>query len=93
MDELSIAISVKKGNVKTILLEEENSINIPGSIWCVQWLEMHEWKKKASEKETFAVWFRNKMSELIETLEAEPDRSFSGQLENLKKNCIHIIVN
>lgn len=85
LDELSIAIGVKKGNIKTILLEEESVVKIPGSVSCVQWLDMHDWNIKLKQYDEFVVWFRAKMKELIETLEAEPDRNFCGQIENLKK--------
>lgn len=36
----------------------------------------------------FNIWFEEKMKELIQTLEAKPDRDFNGQITNLKK-CLH----
>lgn len=50
LDELSIAIGVKKGNIKTILLEDENEVCIPGSVSNVQWFDLHDWKKRVLDK-------------------------------------------
>ena len=85
LDELSIAIGVKKGNVKTILLEDENEVCVPGSVSNVQWLDLHDWNDRILDEKTFVVWFQEKMKELIQTLEAKPDRDFNGQITTLKK--------
>lgn len=86
LDELSIAISVKKGNVKTILLEDENNVCIPGSVSNVQWLDLHDWSERILEQDTFNKWFLEKMRELIQTLEAKPDRDFNGQITFLREH-------
>ena len=85
LDELSIAISVKKGNVKTILLEDESNVCIPGSVSNVQWLDLHDWNERILEQNTFNIWFQEKMRELIQTLEAKPDRDFNGQITSLRE--------
>ena len=86
LDELSIAISVKKGNVKTILLEDENEVCIPGLVSNVQWLDLHDWNERILEENTFNIWFQEKMRELIQTLEAKPDRDFNGQITFLREH-------
>lgn len=88
LDELSIAIGVKKGNVKTILLEDEKDVCVPGSVSNIQWLDLHDWNEKMLDMELFKGWFKEKMRELIQTLEAKPDRDFNGQIANLK-NYLH----
>lgn len=85
LDELSIAIGVKKGNVKTILLEDENELCIPGSVRNVQWLDLHDWNERILDEKTFGVWFQERMKELIQTLEAKFDRDFNGQITMLRK--------
>lgn len=85
LDELSIAIGVKKGNIKTILLEDESEVCIPGSVRNVQWLDLHDWNERILDENTFVMWFQERMKELIQTLEAKPDRDFNGQITTLKK--------
>lgn len=44
LDELRIALSVKNGNIKTVLLEDEKQVSPPTSVSGIQWLDMSQWK-------------------------------------------------
>ena len=85
LDELSVAIGVKKGNIKTILLDSEKDVDPPSSVSCVQWLDMHDWMEQKENKKQFIDWLQKKLKQLIETIEAVPDRNFAGDSEQIRK--------
>ncbi len=86
LDELSIAIGVSGGNIKTVLLEPERLVEPPPSLCHLQWLDMSEWKQKLSEGEAvFEPWFKGKMEELIRVIESPDSQEFAGQIAELKK--------
>ena len=85
LDELSVAIGVKKGNIKTILLDSEKDVDPPSSVSCVQWLDMHNWMEQKENKKQFIDWLQKKLKQLIETIEAVPDRNFAGDIEQIRK--------
>ncbi len=86
LDELSIAIGVSGGNIKTVLLEPERLVEPPPSLCHLQWLDMSEWKQKLSEGEAaFEPWFKDKMEQLIKVIESPDSQEFAGQIAELKK--------
>jgi Cdc6-like AAA superfamily ATPase len=44
LDEIGIALGVKKGNIQTILVESEREVKPPPGVGRIQWLDMHDWK-------------------------------------------------
>ena len=84
LNELSIAVGVKGGNIKTILLENEEMVVPPAELCHSQWLDMHDWKEWESRgAEVFDEWFSSKMKTLVEMLKR--DGEFAGEIESVRK--------
>jgi len=92
LDELSIAVGVRGGNIRTILLEQD--VTPPPTIISRQWLDLTEWQKFRNlgvEDESllknpeFIKWFGEKIHLLIEMLETRENREFEGQITAIKK--------
>ncbi|MBQ6834431.1 MAG: toll/interleukin-1 receptor domain-containing protein [Lachnospiraceae bacterium] len=84
LNELSIAVGVKGGNIKTILLENEEEVVPPAELCHSQWLDMHDWKEWESRgNEAFEDWFSSKMKTLVEMLKR--DGEFAGEIESVRK--------
>lgn len=83
-DELSIAVGIRGGNIKTILLEDEAKVKAPAELCHRQWLDMHDWREwKARGEDVFEAWFQEKMSYLIEMVKSENE--FTGEIESLRR--------
>ena len=86
LDELSIAVGVRGGNIQTILLEPEQVVEPPASLCHLQWLDMSQWRKKLSAGEAvFRPWFDVHMARLFEVIESPESRSFVGQITAIRK--------
>ena len=86
LDELRIALSVKNGNIKTVLLEDEKQVSPPASVSGIQWLDMSQWKDiRAQDEMEWNAWYDTKLKEIIRVIEDESFESFSGDIENIKK--------
>lgn len=86
LDELRIALSVKNGNIKTVLLEDESEVSPPTSVSGIQWLDMSCWKSMRTNCEKdWDAWYNNKLNEIIRVIEDESFASFSGDIENIKR--------
>lgn len=84
LDELSIAIGVKGGNIKTILLEPEEVVQPPSSLGNNQWLDMSQWRDE-KKKDTYSKWFQTKMNELFRIVESKESIEFVGQISYIKE--------
>ena len=90
LDELSIAIGVRGGNIKTILLESEKEVQPPASVCHIQWLDMSQWREMLNQgDEVFELWFKAKMDQLFEVIESEESREFVGQI-NAIRDKLHV---
>jgi hypothetical protein len=56
LDEIAIAIGVKRGNIQTIVVESEQEVQ-PPSISHIQWLDMHDWKERPATTRTSSTAF------------------------------------
>ena len=92
LDELSIAVGVSGGNIRTVLLEQ--NVTPPPTLLNRQWLDFTEWqnfKKSDCEDEAligdpeFLAWFKGKIRLLIEMLETRENREFEGQITAIRK--------
>ncbi|MBP3876323.1 MAG: TIR domain-containing protein [Lachnospiraceae bacterium] len=92
LDELSIAVGVRGGNIRTVLIEQD--VTPPPTIMSRQWLDLTEWQKFRNlgvEDESllknpeFIKWFGEKIHLLIEMLETRENREFEGQITAIKK--------
>ena len=85
LDELSIAIGIRGGNIKTILLEPEMDVRPPASVCHLQWLDMSRWRIYYERGEAvFQPWFDQKMSQLFEIIESDESRNFVGQIQTIR---------
>ena len=80
LDEMRIAIGVKGGNIRTILLEPENHVEPPATLTDRQWLDMTEWKEKKGNAE----WFEEKMIQLISVIESPENVRFEGEIDMIR---------
>lgn len=86
LDEISIAVGVTGGNIHTILLQEENIINVPPTIGFEQWFDMSDWKKKKAEgDQAYNEWFKAKMDDVIRRLRDPDHVEKYGQITELRK--------
>jgi len=85
-DEIAIAIGVKGGNIKTILVESENEVNPPVNIGHIQWLDMHNWNNKheLGGKE-WEDWYNEKLADIIHVIESDESVRFAGEIEKLEQ--------
>lgn len=91
LDELSIAVGVRGGNIRTVLLEQ--NVMPPPTIMYRQWIDFTEWqefkeddveKEELFEEPAFIEWFKEKIAVLIAMLETRENREFEGQLTTIK---------
>ena len=91
LDELSIAVGVRGGNIRTVLLEK--NITPPPTVMDRQWLDLTEWqdfRTGASEEADllddplFVSWFKEKVNLIIQMLETRQNREFEGQITAIR---------
>ena len=81
LDELSIAISTKGGNINTVLLEPEDVVKPSAALSHRQWLDMSAWHEKYEAGEAvFRPWFDQKMKDLARMVESDENYTFDGQI-------------
>ena len=79
-------MGVTGGNIHTILLQEENIINVPPTIGFEQWFDMSDWKKKKAEgDQAYNEWFKAKMDDVIRRLRDPEHVEKYGQITELRK--------
>jgi WD40 repeat protein len=85
LDELKIALGYKHGNIFTILVESEEDVMAPASIRPIQWLDMHDWKKRLVDNpDRWDEWYKAKVDEIFLVIESKATRMFTGEIEKLK---------
>ncbi len=85
LDELKIALCVKHGYVKTILLESEEHVKVPTTISDVQWLDLSQWKDYYDQgEEIFEAWYQEKLAEICTIIESDEASSFTGEIDQLR---------
>lgn len=87
LDELAIALGVKGGsNLYTILLDDEEAVNLPASVAHREWLDMHDWREKlAAGEEVFFPWFREKMDCLFAMIEHPDNIRFESEIAAIRE--------
>lgn len=91
LDELSIAVGVRGGNIRTVLLEP--NVTPPPAIMVRQWLDLTEWqafKKRGLpedllEEMDFQSWFCEKFNLLTSMLETPENREFEGRITAIRQ--------
>lgn len=93
-DEVAIAVGVKGGCIKTILVESEVEVQPPVNISHVQWLDMHDWKdghgvvhivkdEPANGDATWEQWYQTRFAEIVRVVESDESLRFAGEIETL----------
>lgn len=86
LDELSIAIGIRNGNILSILLESEDVVRPPASLTNNQWLDMSEWNEKLNDgDDIFENWFSDKINKIIKVLKHPDTTRFVGDIEFIRK--------
>ncbi|MDO5132157.1 MAG: toll/interleukin-1 receptor domain-containing protein [Eubacteriales bacterium] len=81
LDEMRIAIGIRGGNIRTILLEPEGRVEPPATLSDRQWLDMSDWKQKKEDQ----AWFDEKMILLISAIESPENVRFAGEIERIRR--------
>lgn len=85
LDELKIALGVKRGYIKTILLEEESSVQVPTTVSDIQWLDLSDWGTHyQAGEQAFQAWFEEKVQQIIGIVESKESLNFAGEIQKLK---------
>ena len=75
-DEIAIAVGVKGGNIKILLVESEQEMQPPANIGCFQWLDIHDWKeghgivhiakdRPVVGEAAWKQWYQAKLAEIV----------------------------
>lgn len=92
LDELSIAVGVRGGNIRTVLLEPD--VTPPPIIRIRQWLDLTEWQvfknrdlsdEELLEESDFRSWFCEKFNLLAGMLETRENKEFEGQITTIRQ--------
>ena len=81
LDEMSIAIGIRGGNIRYVLLEKQAVAEPPASMTTRQWLDMSDWREHEGDQ----AWFDTKMDVLIKMVESRENQEFAGIIEELRK--------
>lgn len=83
LDEIRIALSVKGGNIRTVLLEDESSVSVPSTLSSIQWLDMSQWQTIRKNEGQWESWYQEKLSELKVVIDKDDFSSFSGDMSRI----------
>ncbi|WP_197443608.1 toll/interleukin-1 receptor domain-containing protein [Maioricimonas rarisocia] len=86
LDEISIAVGVKGGNIQTVLVESEHDVSPPQSISHIQWLDMHDWlTQKTAGQDVWEGWYEERFAEILRVVESDRSRRFEGEIRQLEE--------
>lgn len=86
LDELTIAVGIKGNVVKTVLLEEENLVKVPATVSGVQWLDMHDWKRRSQEDpQAYEAWCEENFRIIADVIESRDNAEFIGEITIIKR--------
>jgi len=90
LDELSIAVGVKYGNIRTVLLEDEKTVQPPPQLTHRNWLDMSDWQEQEKKgKAAYSAWLDYKAAMLIRAVESDESREFVGLISDIREK-LHI---
>jgi len=86
LDELSIAVGVKYGNIHTVLLHKEDEVRPPAQLTHRQWLDMSAWQEMLNRgEEEFRPWFNEKLASIIRVIESPESQEFVGKIATIRE--------
>ncbi len=85
LDEISIAIGFKGGNILTVLVESERDVEPPATVSHIQWLDMHDWREREAAGDAgWSEYYQEKLGEIVRAVESDESRRLAGEIETLK---------
>ncbi len=84
LDEMRLAMTVRNGNVQTVLLESPEKFMIPPDVCDIKWIDMSQWKEKRLEQNSWNEWYSEKLSELLHVIEQSDFSSFAKEIDYIK---------
>ena len=81
LDEIRIAVCLRRAYIRTILLEDESRVRPPAMIRNTQHIDMSDWREVPSYR--WNKYFKSKMKELMDGLSDESLAVFNGDMEKL----------
>ncbi|MEI6336082.1 MAG: toll/interleukin-1 receptor domain-containing protein [Methylococcaceae bacterium] len=85
-DELTIALGMKSGAIKTVLLESPDHVKSPLSVSHIQYLDMSEWPQHYDAgTQQWDVWYQEKLKEILRVITHPDSQKFAGEIEILKE--------
>ena len=81
LDELKIAVCLKRAYIKTVLLESESEVEPPNIVRNTHWIDMSNWDSVSDED--WDNYFEQKMALLVEALNSDEAVKFNEELEFL----------
>ena len=81
LDELKIAVCLKRSYIQTVLLESEKEVSPPSMVCNTQWIDMSDWDSVPDKK--WNKYFNDKMKQLVASLNDESTQTFNSELEFL----------
>ena len=87
LDELGIAVGVKYGNIRTVLLQKEKDLQpVPSQLTHRQWLDMSDWQDKLAEGEdVYRAWLAEKLAVILQMIESDESREFMGDISFIRE--------
>ena len=83
-DELSIAVGMKYGNIKTVLVEDKAEVDPPSFITENQWIDMHDWQERKKSQEC-EPWYQAKLQEIIDIVESDETVAYVQELDRIRE--------
>ncbi len=86
LDELGIAVGVKYGNIRTVLLHKEEELQpIPMQLTHRQWLDLSDWEEKSKgDSEKYDKWINSKIAIILRMIESDESREFAGDISHIR---------
>lgn len=82
LEELKIAVSLKGGNIKGILLDSIESVKPRAILGHRQWLDLSDWAKEANDG-NYNSWLKKKAGDILKMI--ENDDTFDAEISQIKK--------
>ena len=86
LDELTIAVGIKGNVIKSVLLDDEESVSPPSTVSNIQWLDMHDWRVRSlGDKRTYQKWCEENFRKIAQVIESKENIDFVGHITLIKR--------
>ncbi len=91
LQEWSIVLNVRAGNLATVLVEPESEVSPPVWLSRFQWLDMSEWVAlEAADPARLETWYAGKLNEILDLLADPARRQFAGEIAALNGRLVPV---